>query len=208
MKLRPLGNAAFAAGQPYARHRLLPSRPRAAAEPPPAPPAQPGATTFADFARQPAVLASEDAVSTFSLDVDRTSYFLALEWARTGYNVEPDSVRAEEWVNAFDYGYQPPSDEWGFGVGDQPVGPPSGPRQAARAHRIPGAAPAGRQAAQRHARAGRLRLHGERQPRRHCPRRRRGHPPEPASRRPHRRRPLHRNTMVLHEPDCNPSPGF
>ena len=89
---------------------------QAAAEPPPAPPAQPGATTFADFARQPAVLASEDAVSTFSLDVDRTSYFLALEWARTGYDVEPDSVRAEEWVNAFDYGYQPPSDEWGFGV--------------------------------------------------------------------------------------------
>ncbi len=88
----------------------------AAAEPPPAPPAQPGATTFADFARQPAVLASEDAVSTFSLDVDRTSYFLALEWARTGYNVEPDSVRAEEWVNAFDYGYEPPSDERGFGV--------------------------------------------------------------------------------------------
>ncbi len=86
---------------------------QAAAEPPPAPP---GATTFADFARQPAVLASEDSVSTFSLDVDRTSYFLALEWARTGYDVEPDSVRAEEWINAFDYGYQPPSDEWGFGV--------------------------------------------------------------------------------------------
>ena len=89
---------------------------QAASEPPPGPPTQPGATTFADFARQPAVLASEDAVSTFSLDVDRTSYFLALEWARTGYDVDPDSVRAEEWVNAFDYGYEPPSDEWGFGV--------------------------------------------------------------------------------------------
>ncbi len=106
--------AAFAAGQPYATP--APALAQAAAEPPPAPRAQPGATTFADFARQPAVLASEDAVSTFSLDVDRTSYFLALEWARAGYNVEPDSVRAEEWVNAFDYGYQPPSDEWGFGV--------------------------------------------------------------------------------------------
>ncbi len=106
--------AAFAAGQPYATP--APALAQAAAEPPPAPPAQPGATTFADFARQPAVLASEDAVSTFSLDVDRTSYFLALEWARAGYDVEPDSVRAEEWVNAFDYGYQPPSDEWGFGV--------------------------------------------------------------------------------------------
>ncbi len=85
-------------------------------EPPTAPAPRPGATTFADFARQPAVLAAEDAVSTFSLDVDRTSYFLALEWARAGYGVEPDSVRAEEWLNAFDYGYAPPPDEWGFGV--------------------------------------------------------------------------------------------
>ena len=101
--------------------------PVAASEPPPAPPAQPGATTFADFARQPAVLASEDAVSTFSLDVDRTSYFLALEWARAGYGVEPDSVRAEEWVNAFDYGYAPPSDEWGFGVETSLVAHPLDP---------------------------------------------------------------------------------
>ena len=90
--------------------------PAVASEPPPARRAQPGATTFADFARQPAVLATEDAVSTFSLDVDRTSYFLALEWARAGYQVDPASVRAEEWTNAFDYGYAPPSDEWGFGV--------------------------------------------------------------------------------------------
>ena len=87
-----------------------------ASEPPPALRAQPGATTFADFARQPAVLAAEDAVSTFSLDVDRTSYFLALEWAREGYQVDPASVRAEEWINAFDYGYAPPTDERGFGV--------------------------------------------------------------------------------------------
>ena len=35
-----------------------------------------------------------DAVSTFSLDTDRTSYYLALNWARAGYEVEPDSVRA------------------------------------------------------------------------------------------------------------------
>ena len=52
----------------------------------------------------------------FSLDVDRTSYFLALNWAREGYQVDPASVRAEEWINAFDYGYPPPSDEQGFGV--------------------------------------------------------------------------------------------
>ena len=100
----------------------------AVAEEPAAPTApQPGATTFADFARQPAVLVSEDAVSTFSLDVDRTSYFLALNWAREGYAVEPDSVRAEEWTNAFDYGYERPSDDWGFGVQTDLVAHPLDP---------------------------------------------------------------------------------
>ena len=49
-----------------------------------------------------------DAISTFSLDTDRTSYYLALNWARAGYEVDPDSVRAEEWINAFDYQYDPP----------------------------------------------------------------------------------------------------
>ena len=79
-------------------------------------PAAPRDTTFKDFGRQPAVSTSEDAVSTFSLDTDRTSYHLALNWARSGYEVEPDSVRAEEWINAFDYRYDPPSDEWGFAI--------------------------------------------------------------------------------------------
>ena len=81
--------------------------------------AAPGATTFQDYRRQPAVATSEDAVSTFSLDTDRTSYHLALNWARQGYEVEPDSVRAEEWVNAFDYGYDPPSDAWGFAISSE-----------------------------------------------------------------------------------------
>ncbi len=70
---------------------------------------QPGATTFQDYDRQPLTAASEDNVSTFSLDTDRTSFQLALNWARAGYQVAPASVRAEEWVNAFDYGYAPPA---------------------------------------------------------------------------------------------------
>ena len=70
---------------------------------------QPGATTFEDYARQHLTDALEDGVSTFSLDTDRTSFQLALNWARSGYQVDPASVRAEEWVNAFDYGYAAPS---------------------------------------------------------------------------------------------------
>ena len=79
-------------------------------------PNQPGATTFEDYERQPLTDASEDAVSTFSLDTDRTSFQLALNWARSGYQVDPASVRAEEWVNAFDYGYAAPSVDDRFAI--------------------------------------------------------------------------------------------
>ena len=77
---------------------------------------QPGATTFEDYERIGFEHTSEDRVSTFSLDTDRTSYHLALNWARAGYDIEPDSVRAEEWINAFDYGYAQPSREDSFAV--------------------------------------------------------------------------------------------
>ena len=69
---------------------------------------QPALTTFQNYQRSPVVDAGQDPVSTFSLDTDRTSYYLALNWARAGYPVEPASVRAEEWINAFDYGYVRP----------------------------------------------------------------------------------------------------
>ena len=57
-----------------------------------------------------------DNVSTFSLDADRTSFQLALNWARSGHAVDPDSVRAEEWINAFDYGYDPPVHQDSFAI--------------------------------------------------------------------------------------------
>ena len=77
---------------------------------------QPGATTFQDNWRIPAVSTYEDAVSTFSLDTDRTSYRLALNWANQGYDVEPDSVRAEEWVNSFNYNYDQPGRDDEFAI--------------------------------------------------------------------------------------------
>ena len=77
---------------------------------------QPADTTFADYGRQPFVETARGAVSTFSLDTDRTSYYLALTWAQSGYAVEPDSVRAEEWINAFDYGYELPEGADAFAV--------------------------------------------------------------------------------------------
>ncbi|MCY4616155.1 MAG: von Willebrand factor type A domain-containing protein, partial [Chloroflexi bacterium] len=79
-------------------------------------PPAPEATTFQDYERTAFIDTSIDAVSTFSLDTDRTSYFLALNWARNGYQVSPDSVRAEEWINAFDYGYDAPRDDRSFAI--------------------------------------------------------------------------------------------
>ncbi len=81
-----------------------------------APTAIPSATTFQDYRRSPLVDTSHDRISTFSLDSDRTSFQLALNWAREGYLVDPDSVRAEEWVNAFHYDYQGPSREDSFAI--------------------------------------------------------------------------------------------
>ena len=78
--------------------------------------AGPGATTFQDYPRSPAVATAEDRVSTFSLDTDRTSYYLALNWAHSGYQVDPASVRAEEWVNSFDYGYARPNSHDAFAI--------------------------------------------------------------------------------------------
>ncbi len=101
---RPTGTPAApgALSDPDGEQRVLPN--------------QPGATTFEDYERQPLTDASEDAVSTFSLDTDRTSFQLALNWARSGYQVDPASVRAEEWVNAFDYGYAAPSVDDRFAI--------------------------------------------------------------------------------------------
>ncbi len=77
---------------------------------------EPDATLFEDNERQAMTDVAEDGVSTFSLDTDRTSFELALNWARSGYRVDPDSVRAEEWVNAFDYGYAAPAAHERFAI--------------------------------------------------------------------------------------------
>ena len=103
--------------------------PRAPAPPPRSAPSQPttsekaqpqpqiaGATTFEDYPRATFVSTARDAISTFSLDTDRTSFHLALNWARNSFRVEPDSVRAEEWVNAFNYDYVFPLREDSFAI--------------------------------------------------------------------------------------------
>ena len=75
-----------------------------------------GAITFDDYVQSGWVWADQENMSTFSLDTDRTSFALALNWAQSGYEIDPDSVRAEEWINAFNYDYPQPSHDDSFGI--------------------------------------------------------------------------------------------
>lgn len=114
--------AAPAAAQAAPAPSAAMTAPAPSAPPPPSHPAsppsavQPPLTTFKGQDRSGIANAAEDSVSTFSLDTDRTSYTLALNWARAGYEVPSDSVRAEEWINAFAYGYERPARDDSFAI--------------------------------------------------------------------------------------------
>ena len=114
--MAPTAAPAAPRATPAATARPRPTAAPTAAYAPAAAAAAAPATTFRDYARERFVSAAVDNVSTFSLDTDRTSYFLALNWARNGYEIDPDSVRAEEWINAFNYGYEQPRRDDSFAI--------------------------------------------------------------------------------------------
>ena len=112
------------------------------------PSAVPSDTTFAENPRTGFTLTSEDDTSTFSLDVDQTSYFLALNWSRNNYLIEPDSARAEEWVNSFDYGYAAPESDDEFAISTSIQPHPLNDDLHIAPDRIPGAGAARRRPAE------------------------------------------------------------
>jgi Ca-activated chloride channel family protein len=63
---------------------------------------------FTDAGVNPFVEADRDPLSTFAMDVDTASYSVGRRFIEDGYLPERDSVRLEEYVNSFDYGYEPP----------------------------------------------------------------------------------------------------
>ncbi|MBU4460731.1 MAG: von Willebrand factor type A domain-containing protein, partial [Verrucomicrobia bacterium] len=65
------------------------------------------ATKPAEF--NPVVETAENAFSTFSIDVDTAAYSMARRAILDGKRPAPESVRTEEFVNAFDYDYAPPA---------------------------------------------------------------------------------------------------
>jgi Ca-activated chloride channel family protein len=58
----------------------------------------------------PVQLVTEQPVSTFSIDVDTGSYTNVRRMLSAGQLPPADAVRAEEFINYFDYGYTPPAD--------------------------------------------------------------------------------------------------
>ena len=62
---------------------------------------------FEDYGVNPFVDADEDPLSTFALDGDTASYAVARRYLRDGWLPNPESVRTEEYVNAFGGGYRP-----------------------------------------------------------------------------------------------------
>jgi Ca-activated chloride channel homolog len=63
--------------------------------------------TFVDAGDSLWVVTDSDRESTFALDVDTGSFNVAQQFLANGYRPEPESIRAEEWVNAFTYGDPP-----------------------------------------------------------------------------------------------------
>ena len=70
--------------------------------------AQQNTEKYKNFSDNPIQLAAENPVSTFSIDVDTGSYSNVRRMLNTGTRPPDDSVRAEEIINYFDFGYTAP----------------------------------------------------------------------------------------------------
>ncbi len=66
---------------------------------------------FKDYGTNPFIDTEDDHLSTFGMDVDTASYSVTRRYLRDGYLPPSEAVRVEEFVNAFDYNYRPPSAE-------------------------------------------------------------------------------------------------
>ena len=63
---------------------------------------------FKDYGTNPFIDTEDDHLSTFGMDVDTASYAVMRRYLRDGLLPPPEAVRVEEFVNAFDYHYEPP----------------------------------------------------------------------------------------------------
>ena len=66
---------------------------------------------FKDYGTNPFIDTEDDHFSTFGMDVDTASYSVTRRYLRDGLLPPPEAVRVEEFINAFDYNYDPPLHE-------------------------------------------------------------------------------------------------
>lgn len=71
----------------------------------------PSSATYEAVGTNPFVMTAHDPLSTFAADVDTASYDIFRRDAQAGTLPPPESVRLEEWVNYFDYGYEAPASD-------------------------------------------------------------------------------------------------
>jgi len=63
---------------------------------------------FDDFTDNPFVKTADEPVSTFSVDADGASYAIMRRYLTGNYNINPSSVRIEEFLNYFTFNYASP----------------------------------------------------------------------------------------------------
>lgn len=66
---------------------------------------------FKGHGTNPFIDTEDDNFSTFAMDTDSASFAVMRRFLNDGNLPEPDSVRVEEFINAFNYNYTPPTDE-------------------------------------------------------------------------------------------------
>jgi Ca-activated chloride channel family protein len=71
---------------------------------------EPDPTYPPELPEEPATDPDDDDVSTFGLDIDTASYAMARRAVDAGIWPDAASIRVEEWVNAFEQGYERPRD--------------------------------------------------------------------------------------------------
>ena len=67
-------------------------------------------TFFQHYGVNPFIDTEDDHLSTFAVDVDTASYTVARRFLQDGNAPDPNSVRVEEFINYFDQGYDPPTE--------------------------------------------------------------------------------------------------
>ena len=90
-------------------------------------PARPGefnTETYSQITDNPFLAASENPLSTFSIDVDTASYAIVRRFLNEHRLPPKDAVRIEEMINYFTYDYRPPTGEDPFSVNVEIAGCP------------------------------------------------------------------------------------